>query len=461
MAADFQSMAQMVASRGLNTLLEGFVLAGLSWCVLRVFAARSSMTRFAVWFSTLLVIAGLPLLSLSSASSPSLHAPGLTLSAKWAFWLFDAWAVIASVLLIRLGLSLWHVYRLRRECHEIDGASRTALTEVVEKLSGTHSARARRVKFLVCDDVRVPTALGFFRPAVVLPRWALRDLSAEELKVIVLHELAHLRRWDDWTNLAQKFVKALFFFHPAVWWIDGRLALEREIACDDMVLEQTANARTYAASLVSVAEKVIAEKMRMGRALALAQSVLGRVREVSQRVTQILDTSRTRSNRGWRPAIAMIGTLSVVTLGAMPYAPELISFQEKAQPVFTVAADGAGSIPLKVTPVSWTSEARSTSLRARARHSTTNKSSMVIPAKATLHEGNHRRNVVMAKASDRKAKVVMAKATDSTQPAQTMLIWHTTQFNEANSTVWTLTVWRVRSADGEQTLQETIVMNSL
>jgi hypothetical protein len=227
------------------------------------------------------------------------------------------------------------------------------------------------------------------------------------------------------------------------------------------VLEQTANARTYAASLVSVAEKVIAEKMRMGRALALAQSALGRVREVSQRVAQILDTSRARSTRGWRPAIAMIGTLSIVTLGAMPYAPELISFQAKAEPVFSAAADGAGSGPLKVTPVSWTSEARSTSLRARARRSTTNKSSMVIPAKATLHEGNHRRNVVMAKASDRKAKIVMAKATDSTQLAQTMLIWHTTQFNEANSTVWTLTVWRVRSADGEQTLQETIVMNSL
>jgi hypothetical protein len=56
----------------------------------------------------------------------------------------------------------------------------------------------------------------------------------------------------------------------------------------------------------------------------------------------------------------------------------------------------------------------------------------------------------------------MAKATDSTPPAQTMLVWHTAQFDSANSTVWTLTVWRVRSADGEQqTLQETIVMNSL
>ena len=149
--------------------------------------------------------------------------------------------------LIRLGFSLWHVYRLRRECREIDGASlassaEAALAEVLQQVP-----RMRRVKLLVSDEVRVPTALGFFRPAVVLPAWALRDLSADELRVIVLHELAHLRRWDDWTNLAQKFVKALFFFHPAVWWIDSRLALEREeIACDDMVLEQTANARTYA-----------------------------------------------------------------------------------------------------------------------------------------------------------------------------------------------------------------------
>jgi hypothetical protein len=281
----------------------------------------------------------------------------------------------------------------------------------------------------------------------------LRDLSAEELKVIVLHELAHLRRWDDWTNLAQKFVKALFFFHPAVWWIDSRLALEREIACDDMVLEQTANARTYAASLVSVAEKVIAEKMRMGRALALAQSALGRVREVSQRVAQILDTSRARSNRGWRPAIAMIGTLSIVTLGAMPYAPELISFQTRAEPIFLAAADGAGSVPLKVTPVSWTSESPSTSLGARARHSA---------AFRRTGEGARRRTFHMAKAPDRTPKVVMANAPEQTRPLETLTVWRSSQFDPANSTVWTLTVWRVRSASGEQQMiQETIVMNSL
>jgi beta-lactamase regulating signal transducer with metallopeptidase domain len=468
--ADFQTVAQVAAGRGLNTLLEGFALAGLSWAALRCFGARSSMTRFAVWFSTLLVIAGLPLLS--RTTSPLLPSgsriPELTLSGNWAAGLFAAWAVITSVLLVRLGLSLRHVIELRQNCRQIEAGSHPALMETAQEFA---NARSRRIQLLVSDDVRIPTALGFFRPAVVLPAWTLRDLSPDELNVMLLHELAHLRRWDDWTNLAQKFVKALFFFHPAVWWIDSRLALEREIACDDMVLERTANARTYAASLVSIAEKVVAEQMRMGRALALAQSALGRVREVSQRVAQILDTKRTRTGRGWRPALAIIGTLAVITVGAMPYAPELISFQKKTQPVFSAASAGAASLPTKATPivfkqpVSWAGEGtrpyvspgRLTSLRASARRSTIRKSRrvpdpMVIPAKAILHQSNHSPKVLMAKASGR--SLLTAR----------LLVWHSSRFDESESSsvMWTLTVWRASTADGEQqTLQETIVMNSL
>ena len=64
----------------------------------------------------------------------------------------------------------------------------------------------------------------------------MQELSTLELNAILLHELAHLRRRDDWTNLIQKIVGALLFFHPAVWWIEKKLALEREMACDDLVL---------------------------------------------------------------------------------------------------------------------------------------------------------------------------------------------------------------------------------
>ena len=75
------------------------------------------------------------------------------------------------------------------------------------------------------DRVQVPTAIGLVKPASCIPRWVMQELSADELNQILLHELAHLGRWDDWTNLAQKVVKALFFFHPAVWWIEKRVSL--------------------------------------------------------------------------------------------------------------------------------------------------------------------------------------------------------------------------------------------
>jgi beta-lactamase regulating signal transducer with metallopeptidase domain len=455
-ALEFQSVAQIVASCGLNTFLEGLALAGLSWGVLRVFGTRSSMTRFAVWFSTLLVIAGLPLLSWTTSAllASGSHIPAVTLSGNWAAALFAAWALIASVLLVRLGLSLRHVSALRRHCREIDFSSHSALMEVAQGFN----KQSRRVELLASDDVHIPTALGFFRPAVVLPTWTLRDLAMEELRVILLHEFAHLRRWDDWTNLAQKFVKALFFFHPAVWWIDSRLALEREIACDDMVLEHTANARTYAASLVSIAEKVVADKMRMGRALALAQSALGRVRELSKRVAQILDTTRERTNRGWRPALAMIGTLTAITVAGMPYVPELISFENKTQPQLSAASESPTSLHIKATPVVFKQPLNTREINRTERSLARNASPEfapksrpdVIPAKATLQKKNRTPKVMMAKASHRGA------------PARTFLVWHSSRLDDPESTVWTLMVWRVRSANGEQQLvQETIVMNSL
>ena len=156
-----------------------------------------------------------------------------------------------------------------------------------------------------------------------MPTWTLEELPAEELKVILLHELAHLRRWDDWSNLAQKVVKALFFFHPAVWWIEGRLSLEREMACDDLVLAQTSNPRTYAKSLLSLAERV-----GLGKGIALAQAALGRAHQTTQRIMQILDTGRPRATRVWKPALGVVTAMSAIAIMAVPYTPNLISFED-------------------------------------------------------------------------------------------------------------------------------------
>jgi hypothetical protein len=180
------------------------------------------------------------------------------------------------------------------------------------------------VKLCVSSDVAVPAAIGFFRPAIIFPAWLLPQLSPEEIEVILLHELAHLRRWDDWTNLAQKIVKTVFFFHPAVWWIENRLTLEREMACDDIVLAQTASPKAYASSLIS-----FVEKLQNARGLALAQALVSRMRHMSLRVAQILDAKRPNRTRLWKPVLGLSAGLFALVFGAAPYAPRLVTFQNQ------------------------------------------------------------------------------------------------------------------------------------
>ena len=322
---DLQSLAQLFTGRLLNTAAEGVVLAGLVWLLLRLIGRQNSGTRFVIWFSALLAVAALPFLSGSGFGASYLRTlplanlhEGITLSSSWASYLFAAWGVGAGLLLLRLSVGLWRVRQIRRKSSEVDVAS---LDPAIAGIFRDFQSR-RQVKLCVSSEVAVPAAIGFFRPAIVFPAWLFAQLSPEEIKVILLHELAHFRRWDDWTNLAQKMVKAVFFFHPAVWWIESHLTLEREMACDDMVLAQTASPRAYASSLIS-----FAEKLQNARALALAQALVSRMRDMSLRVAQILDAKRPRRTALWKPILVLSAATLALVFGAAPYAPQFVAFQ--------------------------------------------------------------------------------------------------------------------------------------
>jgi hypothetical protein len=191
----------------------------------------------------------------------------------------------------------------------------------------------RRVTLRHSDRLQVPTAIGFFKPLVVIPSWALHELSSTELNSILIHELAHLRRFDDWTNLAQQILKALLFFHPAVWWIESHLALEREMACDDAVLALTGNPHGYAQCLVSIAEKTF-----LRRGLTLANAIVNRMRQTSLRVSRILDANHSSGTRIWKPALYSVAAAFLVSLMSFSHAPELVAFQNSNDSTSRVAA---------------------------------------------------------------------------------------------------------------------------
>jgi Zn-dependent protease with chaperone function len=218
-----------------------------------------------------------------------------------------------------LAAGVWRLHELRRRCAVLNAESFPS--EVRPTINTIFATSRRPIAIATSGDLRVPAAIGLWKRTIVLPAWALQELPPADLTAILLHEFAHLRRGDDWTNLIQKIVRALFFFHPAVWWIDERLATEREMACDDVVLAETGNPHGYATCLVSLLEKNLAH-----RGWSLAQAVVSRAREASLRVSQILSKSRPTATRVWTPAVGMIGVFSVVCLAALPHAPQLIAF---------------------------------------------------------------------------------------------------------------------------------------
>ena len=71
--------------------------------------------------------------------------------------------------------------------------------------------------------------------------------------MVLLHELAHLRRWDNLVNLLERIVEAMLSFHPVVWWLSGWVRLERELCCDRLVVERVGRPLAYAEMLVTLA----------------------------------------------------------------------------------------------------------------------------------------------------------------------------------------------------------------
>jgi hypothetical protein len=178
----------------------------------------------------------------------------------------------------------------------------------------------RSVRLLVSHQVASPLATGFLRPAIILPAQLAPQLEGQQLDHVLLHELAHVARRDDWTNLAARTLAALVGLHPVAAWVLRRVERERELACDDWVVSMTGDARPYAASLAR-----LFELCRDRRRMMLAAGMAGSGSQLGERIDTLLDRGR-EFTRG--PSLSRVGaTVGVLAILAMVFAfraPRLI-----------------------------------------------------------------------------------------------------------------------------------------
>ncbi|MGA7633809.1 MAG: M56 family metallopeptidase [Terriglobales bacterium] len=463
-----QSAAQYSVEHILNVLPEGLLIALFAWGLLQVLRGQNSGTRFAVWFLALLDIAALPLLSLlgnghkifgtgmaSGSTWGSMH-PAINLPARWAVFVFMIWAFGAALAMARLLSGLWRLGRLRRSCTAVDAVNfDRSLRTTVEAI------RASGATVASSESVRVPAAIGFWKRTIVLPAWTLREMAAEDLNVILLHEFAHLRRGDDWTNLIQKVVRALFFFHPAVWWIESRLSVEREMACDDAVLAETSNPRGYASCLVSLLEKSLAHRPANSQ-WSMVQAAVHRAREASLRLARILDTKRPAATRVWKPALGMVAVFFIVCLAVLSHAPQFVAINRSMNDrgmndtgflastvghantvaVGRLSSPMAGVIPASfhsdrealAPPVTTTPKVVHAHLPAKDAARNRLAAPQAIAARMNLSNAAMREGLITIRA---------VAAQENVPEFRTLVYIETSQYRTADATVWSVEVWQV------------------
>lgn len=300
---------------------QGALLALLVWACLRLVPGLSATVRSAVWLCVFVLLVSLqvaPLLLHSAqkaAAAPALPFEPLHFDPRWSLLLAAVWLTASLVRAAQLAHGVLYLRRLLSEAKEAPQSPelRAALAE---------AADGRRVILCTSDQIARPSVIGFFRPRVLIPARLLENLTPAELKQVLIHELEHLRRADDWTNLLQKLALVVFPLNPALAWVERRLCAERELACDDRVLASGSGRKAYALCLTRLAEFALLE-----RGFSLALGAWERRPELARRVHRIL---RAPSRTMRRPAALAVsgGVLASAFAGALvlAHSPQLVSF---------------------------------------------------------------------------------------------------------------------------------------
>ncbi|MEJ7595851.1 MAG: M56 family metallopeptidase [Planctomycetaceae bacterium] len=151
---------------------------------------------------------------------------------------------------LRLIVGWANTFRVR--CMGLSDVS-VNIQSVCEKLSATMAVRST---VRVCEStlVQVPVVVGWLRPLILLPACLLSGLSEQQLRAILAHELAHVRRHDYAVNFVQILIENLLFYHPAIWWLSKQIRQERENCCDDIAAAVSGGNRVLARALATLAE---------------------------------------------------------------------------------------------------------------------------------------------------------------------------------------------------------------
>jgi beta-lactamase regulating signal transducer with metallopeptidase domain len=312
------SVSAKAAGGLFSAIWEGAVLAACVALCLRLATRLSAAARSAVWmivFLLLMLLNLVPSFENHASASGAFYASPFHLDPLWSVVIAGVWAMLS---LWRGAQLIWSAVLLRRLAARATRVHPGAALEKLLKVGKT----GRTAMLCTSTEVERPSVFGFFNPRILLPPGLFERLAPFELEQVVRHEMEHLRRADDWTNLLQKAGLVLFPLNPVLLWVERRLCTERELACDDRVLRSSGGRKTYATCLTRLAEYSM-----LRRGLSLALGAWERQSELTRRVQRILRQPHPPTSG--RQTVALTSCLMACVLAgaiALAHSPQLVSF---------------------------------------------------------------------------------------------------------------------------------------
>jgi beta-lactamase regulating signal transducer with metallopeptidase domain len=245
-----------------------------------------------------------------SVPTPQPAIPSLWRQVDGYGWTGIVWATLAILMGLRLLLGYAYVNFLKSTAQvQREGM----LADILEEVHRAMRIK-RRIRIATTNVCHGPVLAGAFSPVILLPENMAVALSSRQLKLVITHELAHAKRWDNLVLLMQRLAEMFFFFHPVVWFCGWMMRREAEAACDDMVMSvwdrtEGLNAVAYADSLTCVAEMKCGITHRL-----LVNTFAAAESNFKRRIMRILNEPRTHMTL-WVSATACIGLVVIGIFG--------------------------------------------------------------------------------------------------------------------------------------------------
>jgi bla regulator protein blaR1 len=320
----------------MNHLWQSTIFSIFAWLVVMLLRGSSAKLRHTIWTVATLKFVLPSALIVSLAAAIGVDVSSYFLSLAWAtgnpVWLVyrqhqvfhvagssgDAWN--HSKILLNFFLLVWFTgtlvllfrwfkrqiqfYRALRKGIVLQAGREFETLEIIRK----RLAIKRDIRIAASERINEPGVWGVWKPIIVFPFEMASQLKDSELEAVLLHEVAHIVRYDNLVSNFQMMICSLFWFHPLIWWIDRQMLAEREAACDEQVMELGSPSKVYVSSLIKV--------LQFGLGIKVAGVSCAGGSNLRRRIQRIVSQT-SRGDLSTRHKLVVVAMLSALVVGSV------------------------------------------------------------------------------------------------------------------------------------------------